>query len=266
MIKVLVNGFCGRMGTQVIKAVSSQNDMVIVGGFDPAASTDQVVLSGEPIAPAFKDLASALEQSKPDVLVDFTSPASIEGNLRIALPTGVDCVVGTTGLSFETYSELIKLAPKGTTLFHAPNFTTGAVLMMEFAKTAARYFPDAEVIELHHNGKKDAPSGTAVSTARSISQARKDAGITSTAPGKATEVDGFEGARGADAYGVPVHSIRSDGYVAHQEVIFGSPGQTLTIRHDSIERTSYMPGVLLAIREVGALDGLIIGLENLLGL
>ena len=266
MIKVLVCGFCGRMGSQVVRTVCGQDDMVVVGGFDPAALSGQVELDGEPIAPAFGDLISALAETKPDVLVDFTSPGSIEGNLRIALPTGVDCVVGTTGLSQEKYNELIKLAPEGASLFHAPNFTIGAVLMMEFSKKAAQYFPDAEVIEFHHSGKKDAPSGTAVSTARSIAQVREKAGIVTTAPGKETEMSGFAGARGAVTDGVPVHSVRSNGYVAHQEVIFGSPGQILTIRHDSIDRSSYMPGVLLAVREVGKLSGLIIGLENLLGL
>ena len=266
MIKVLVCGFFGRMGSQVVNAVCSQEDMTIVGGYDPAVLCGNVEWGGEKIAPAFGDLAQALAETDPDVLVDFTSPASVEGNLRCALPTGVDCVVGTTGLSVATYEGLIGLAPEGTTLFHAPNFTTGAVLMMAFAKKAACYFPDAEVIEFHHNGKKDAPSGTAVSTALSIAEARRGAGVFTHAPGKETELPDYLGARGADADGVPVHSVRSNGYVAHQEVIFGSPGQTLTIRHDSIDRTSYMPGVLLAIREVGKRSGLIIGLENFLGL
>jgi len=264
MIKVLVCGFCGRMGSMIVKTVHGQNDMTFVGGFDPAARTSQVELDGQPIAPAFDDLATAISETGADVLVDFTSPSSVEGNLRVALPTGIDCVVGTTGLTPDKYSELIKLAPEGTLLFHAPNFTLGAVLMMEFSKKAARYFPDAEVIEFHHNGKKDAPSGTAVSTARSIAQAQQEAGIVGGAPGKETEMPGFTGARGAAEGTVYIHSVRSAGYMAHQEVIFGSAGQTLTIRHDSIDRSSYMPGVLLAIREAGKLSGLIIGLEKLL--
>jgi 4-hydroxy-tetrahydrodipicolinate reductase len=138
--------------------------------------------------------------------------------------------------------------------------------MMAFSKIAARYFPDAEVLEFHHNGKKDAPSGTAMMTAQSIASEHASAGVTSNAPGSETELDGAAGARGANIDSVPVHSIRSDGFVASQEVIFGSAGQTLTIRHDSIERTSYMPGVLLAIRSVGSRSGLIVGLENLMGL
>ena len=145
-------------------------------------------------------------------------------------------------------------------MFYAPNFTTGAVLMMQFAKAAAPFFPEAEVLEFHHCNKKDAPSGTAVRTAEIISQARD--GRVSAAPGKETEIAGAEGARGALISGVPVHSVRSMGYVASQEVVFGSMGQTLTIRHDSWDRESYMPGVLLGIRSVGDKEGLIVGLEN----
>jgi 4-hydroxy-tetrahydrodipicolinate reductase len=258
------------MGSQVIRAVSAQTDMVVVGGYDPlsASGSDSVELDGVALAPAFSDLESALQTAKPDVLVDFTSPASVEGNLRVALAAGVDCVVGTTGLTEERLAELIALAPASghTALFHAPNFTLGAVLMMAFAQKAARYFPDAEVIEFHHNGKKDAPSGTAIATARRIAQARADAGMDTNAPGKESELDGCAGARGAFVEGIPVHAVRSDGFVAHQEVIFGSAGETLTLRHDSLDRTAYMPGVLLAIRRIRELSGLVIGLDRLLDL
>ena len=264
MIKVLVCGFCGRMGSIIVKTIHGQNDMMVVGGFDPAAQSSHVELDGLKIAPAFDNLETAISETHADVLVDFTSPSSIEGNLRVALPTGLDCVVGTTGLSMEKYSELIELAQEGTLLFHAPNFTLGAVLMMEFSKKAARYFPDAEVIEFHHNGKKDAPSGTAVTTAHGIAEAQKQAGIVGTAPGRETELKAFQGARGATEGTVHIHSVRSAGYMAHQEVIFGSAGQTLTIRHDSIDRSSYMPGLLLAIRKADSLSGLIVGLEKLL--
>ena len=168
--------------------------------------------------------------------------------------------MGTTGLSNAALEELAALAPAGTCLFYAPNFTTGAVLMMEFAKAAAPYFPEAEVMEFHHCNKKDAPSGTAVRTAEIISAAR--GGRASEAPGRETEIEGADGARGALVEGVPVHSIRSMGYVASQEVVFGSLGQTLSIRHDSWDRESYMPGVLLGIRSVGERSGLIVGLEN----
>lgn len=172
---------------------------------------------------------------------------------------GVVGVVGTTGMSDDTLNALAASAKPGTCLFYAPNFTTGAVLMMEFSQSCRSYFPESEVIEFHHCNKKDAPSGTAVRTAQIISRSRD---FTSVAPGAETEIDGCEGARGALVEGVPVHSVRSMGYVASQEVIFGSMGQTLTIRHDSWDRTSYMPGVLLGIRSVGKCSGLVVGLEN----
>jgi len=266
MIKVLVSGYLGRMGTQVVKAVTESADMQIVAGFDLNAAAGSVTFNGEDIAPEFSDLQQAIDSTRPDVMVDFTAPTAVEANLRVALPNAVDCVVGTTGLTRETLEGLGLLAPQGTCLFYAPNFTTGAVLMMHFAKIAARFFPDAEVIEFHHNGKADSPSGTAINTALSIAEQRSKTKLGSSSPGKETELAGREGARGASVEGIPVHSIRSDGYVAHQEVLFGSPGQTLTIRHDSIDRSSYMPGVLLAIRSVGDCTGLIVGLENLMSI
>lgn len=255
MIKVAVSGCAGRMGSTVVEAVTAADDMEVVCGIDPHA----------PAASAFPVYASVEEAVRAggfDVLVDFTQPAVVASNLRAALPAGIDCVVGTTGLGNDVLEELAALAPGGTCLFYAPNFTTGAVLMMQFAKAAAPFFPEAEVLEFHHCNKKDAPSGTAVRTAEIISEAR--GGRVSAAPGKETEIAGAEGARGALVSGVPVHSIRSMGYVASQEVVFGSMGQTLTIRHDSWDRTSYMPGVLLGIRSVGECSGLVVGLENFL--
>jgi 4-hydroxy-tetrahydrodipicolinate reductase len=252
------------MGKTIADAVSKQEDMELVGGVDVVAAEEDVITDerGNLISDAvFSDLDTALETAKPDVVVDFTHPTAVAGNIKKILAHGVDCVVGTTGLTKEDLAELAKGAKVGSnaTLFHTPNFTTGAVLMMLFAKQAAKFFPDAEVIEFHHNGKADSPSGTATTTARIIAEAR-DFGAVS--PGKETELSGYEGARGALASGVPVHSVRSDGYVAHQEVIFGSAGQTLTIRHDSIDRKSYMPGIMLAIRNVGARSGLVFGLET----
>ena len=252
MRKVAVSGCAGRMGSTVVDAVGAAEGMEVACGIDPHAQDGAF--------PVFASVAEALEGAEFDVLVDFTQPSVVAGNLRAALPAGVDCVVGTTGLSNETLEELAALAPQGTCLFYAPNFTTGAVLMMEFAKAAAPYFPEAEVLEFHHCNKKDAPSGTAVRTAEIISEAR--GGRASDAPGRETEIDGAEGARGALVAGVPVHSVRSMGYVASQEVVFGSLGQTLSIRHDSWDRESYMPGVLLGIRSVGERSGLIVGLEN----
>lgn len=260
MIKVLVNGALGRMGTQVVAAVDGADDMELVAGVDVMAFEGDVV--GSKRKHIYTDLSKAIDETGPDVMVDFTAPASAEANLRCALGKGVHCVLGTTGLSEEKLASIYEeSATGGAHLFHAPNFTTGAVLMMVFSQQAAKYFPDAEVIELHHDGKKDAPSGTAIRTARMIAAAKREA---SNAPGKETELEGCEGARGADIEGVPVHSVRTDGYVAHQEVIFGSKGQTLTIRHDSIDRSSYMPGVLMAVRAVDDIDGVLVGLENLM--
>ena len=253
MIGVAVAGCAGRMGTTVADAVRMSEDLELVCGIDPQGA-------GGAGFPVFASVPEAVEAARFDVLVDFTQPAVVEGNLRAALPAGIDCVVGTTGLSQETLEELAALAPAGTCLFYAPNFTTGAVLMMQFAKAAAPYFPEAEVIEFHHCNKLDAPSGTAVRTAQVISEAR--GGRESGAPRRETEIAGAEGARGALVDGVPVHSVRSMGFVASQEVVFGSLGQTLSIRHDSWDRASYMPGVLLGIRSVGEREGLIVGLEN----
>ncbi|MDR2492858.1 MAG: 4-hydroxy-tetrahydrodipicolinate reductase [Coriobacteriales bacterium] len=268
MIKVVVSGFAGRMGNEVLRAIQASNDIELAGGYDPAVGTktSTVMLDGTAIAPAFRDLGEALESVRPDVVVDFSVPSAVEQNIRTCVGHGIDCVIGTTGLSSDALEALSADIPSGTAVFVAPNFTTGAVLMMAFAQAAAAYFPDAEVIELHHNRKADAPSGTALMTARNIAQAQRRAGVTSGAPGKETELPGAEGARGACIDGVPVHSVRSNGFVASQEVVFGSPGQTLTIRHDSIDRTAYMPGVLLAIRSVAGLSGLVVGLDQLMDL
>lgn len=252
MIDVAVIGYAGRMGDAVVQAVTQADDMQMACGVDPNAA--------EALFPTFRTIREALDAVPFDVMVDFTQPDVVEDNIRAALPAGVDCVIGTTGLAPEKLEELSALAPEGTCLFVAPNFTIGAVLMMQFAKQAAPYFPEAEVIEYHHCNKKDAPSGTAVRTAEIIAEAR--APRVSEAPGRETEIAGAEGARGALIEGVPVHSVRSMGFVASQEVIFGSLGQTLTIRHDSWDRTSYMPGVLLGIRSVGERNGLIVGLES----
>ena len=251
MIRVAVAGFAGRMGSAVVDAVTAADDMEVVCGIDPFAKPADF--------PTYSEIAQAIEGEDFDVLVDFTQPTVVAGNVEAALSAGVDCVVGTTGLSNETLEGLSAKAVDDACLFYAPNFTTGAVLMMQFAKAAAPFFPEAEVIEFHHARKKDAPSGTAVRTAQMIAEARD---FTSAAPGKETEIAGFEGARGALVDGVPVHSVRSMGFVATQEVIFGSMGQTLTIKHDSWDRTSYMPGVLLGVRSVAPLSGLIVGLEN----
>lgn len=252
MIKVAVCGSGGRMGQAVIEAVSDAEDMELICGIDPKASSDERV-------PVFTSIEEAVEAHDFDVLVDFTQPDVVAHTIAVALPRGIDCVIGTTGLDDEQLAELAALAPEGTCLFVAPNFTIGAVLMMRFAAQAAPFFPDAEIIEYHHGKKKDAPSGTAWRTATLIHDAR---GYSSQAPGCETELPGAKGARGAKIEGVPVHSVRSMAYMASQEVLFGSMGQSLSIRHDSWDRSSYMPGVLLAIRHVGQAQGLVVGLEN----
>lgn len=258
MIRVLVAGAAGRMGSEVVRAVTQADGMEVVAAVDPRAADadlpDGVLRS--------TDLAAAIEEARPDVMVDFTRPDTVAANLSIALPAGVDCVVGTTGVSEQTLADLATAAAPDTCLFYAPNFAIGAVLMMLFSEQAAKLLPYAEVIELHHDQKLDAPSGTAARTAQLIAAARETA---PRVPGGETEVEGMEGARGAFVNGVPVHSVRLPGLVAHQEVVFGGQGQTLTIRHDSIDRTSFMPGVVLAISSVGGLNGLVVGLEKLLG-
>ena len=262
-IRVLVSGAGGRMGAETVRAVSAEPDMDVVAAVDPALAGATVPdAGGDPVAVS-GDLGAAIAASRPHVMVDFTRPDVVEGNIRTALALGVDCVVGTTGLTQETLEALAAGAPAGTCLFVAPNFAVGAVLMMRFAETAARYMPSAEVIELHHDRKLDAPSGTALRTARLIAAARES---TPVAPGRETEISGAEGARGALVDGVPVHSVRLPGLVAHQEVLFGGQGQTLTIRHDSIDRASFMPGVVLAVRAVAGMTGLVVGLESVMGL
>jgi len=263
MIRVLVAGAAGRMGREVVRAVSAADGMEVVAAVDPGAAGTVVDTHSDAGSLACRDgLEDAIAECTPDVMVDFTHPSVVEGNLRVALARGVDCVVGTTGLSEQVLREIANAASPGTALFFAPNFAIGAVLMMDFAERAARFLPHVEIIELHHDQKADAPSGTALRTAELVAQARR---TYPAVPGRDTELPGFEGARGAVVEGVHVHSIRLPGLVAHQEVLFGGQGQTLSIRHDTIDRSSFMPGVVLAVREVGQRSGLIIGLDQLMG-
>jgi 4-hydroxy-tetrahydrodipicolinate reductase len=265
-INVLVSGYLGRVGATTVRAIADQADMRLVGGYDPAASASAVTLDGRELAPAFSDLASALDNARPNVLVDFTLPQAVLPNLRLAVAKGVDCVVGTTGVSRAVLEELMLTATPNTAVFVAPNFAIGAILMAAACKQVAAYFEDVEIIEYHHNGKADAPSGTAIATAAAISAVRAQAHVSSRSPGAETELDGLHGARGAVSDDVRIHSIRSNAFMASQEVIFGSSGQSLSIRHDTTSREAYMPGVLLAIRKVSGLSGLIFGLEELMHL
>lgn len=252
MIKVAVAGYAGRMGSAVVDAVTAADDMTVgLAASIPMPQRRPSRCSARWPRRWMRRTSTCSSTSRADV---------VAGNLSVALPRGSIAWWARRGSPTRRWRGWPPRAAPGTCLFYAPNFTTGAVLMMEFAKAAAPYFPEAEVIEYHHCNKKDAPSGTAVRTAEIIAEAR--APRVSEAPGRETEIAGAEGARGALIDGVPIHSVRSMGFVASQEVIFGSLGQTLTIRHDSWDRTSYMPGVLLGIRSVGNRDGLIVGLEN----
>ena len=188
-------------------------------------------------------------------------------NIRFCIDQGIHCVVGTTGFDDERLAKIAEwLGPQPQVgVLVAPNFGIGAVLLMRFAQEAARFFPSVEIVELHHPNKVDAPSGTAARTARLVAEARRTAGLP-PAPDATRESDSLPGARGADVEGVPVHAIRLTGLVAHQEVLMGGPGETLTLRHDSFDRASFMPGVLLAVREIATRPGLTVGIESLLGL
>ena len=261
MIRVLVSGAAGKMGSEVVRAVAEAYDMEVVAAVDPGISGCLVpTASGEHVE-CRADLAMAIEAARPDVMVDFTHPTVVEGNLRVALAAGVDCVVGTTGLSEDKLAELAKLAPEGTTLFFAPNFAIGAVLLMRFAELASPFFETAEIIELHHDAKADAPSGTAMMTALRMAAA------SSQWAADPTRHEVLPGARGGvGAGGIHIHSVRLRGLVAHQEVLLGTAGQTLTLRHDSYDRASFMPGVLLAVKRVAERPGLTVGLDALLGI
>ena len=242
-IRVLVNGAKGRMGQEVVKAVTAAADLELV---------DQTDLGD--------DLIARIKASQAQAVVDFTTAAVAFENTRKILEAGVHPVVGTSGLLAEQVAELQQLAEdKGIGGLIAPNFAIGAVLLMKYAQDAAKYLPNVEVIELHHNRKADAPSGTAVKTAQLIAEARQE-----IPKALVQEKELFEGARGSEVHGVRVHSLRLPGLVAHQEVIFGGTGETLTIRHDSIHRESFMPGVCLACRKVIGTQQLFYGLEHLL--
>lgn len=248
MINIAVCGANGKMGQEVIKAVNTAHDMTLVAKID--------INNGE-----FATIKDAKNSVNIDVLIDFTQPKSIYENALYCLNNNINIVIGTTGLSDEQIDELKKLsAEKRLGCLIAPNFSTGAVLMMKFAQMASKYFDNAEIIELHHNQKKDAPSGTAVKTA--LMMAGENTNFTA---GNCLETETIKGARGANSYNnIHIHSVRMPGYIASQEVIFGSSGQILTIRHDSMNRECYMDGVLRAVRFVNENHSFVYGLENIL--
>ncbi|MDA8435661.1 MAG: 4-hydroxy-tetrahydrodipicolinate reductase [Actinomycetales bacterium] len=246
-IRVGVLGSAGRMGAEVVRAVTSAPDLELVAALDQG------------------DDLGALTAAGAEVVVDFTHPGAVMGNLEFLVAHGIHAVVGTTGFDDDRLA-LVRTWLEGspsTGVLVAPNFGIGAVLMMRFAALAAPYFESVEIVELHHPDKADAPSGTSRHTARLVAEARRAAGL--GAQPDAT-VDRLEGARGADVDGVPVHSVRVRGLVAHQEVLLGHAGETLTIRHDSLDRASFMPGVLLGVRRVAEHPGLSVGLDSFLAL
>ncbi len=244
-MRVGVLGAKGKVGVTMAAAVEKADDLTLSAEVD----------AGDPL--------SLFVDSGTEVVIDFTHPDVVMDNLKFLINNGIHAVVGTTGFTDEKLSQVESwLADSpGTAVLIAPNFAIGAVLSMRFAQEAARYFESVEVIELHHPNKADAPSGTAARTAKLIAEARKD-----LPPNPDATSTSLPGARGADVDGIPVHSIRLAGLVAHQEVLFGTQGETLTIRHDSIDRTSFVPGVLLAVRRVRERPGLTVGLEPLLDL
>lgn len=250
------------MGQAVLKAVQEADGLELVGAVDIKGGADTGSLVGLPANGILveTDLEALLARKKPEVMVDFTRPDVVFGNVMTALAHKTSPVVGTTGLSDEQKAEIAKAAEANDTpAFIAPNFAIGAVLLMVMSRQAAKYMPDVEIIELHHDKKLDAPSGTAIQTAAMIAEVRK-----AHKQGNPDEFEKLEGARGADYEGMHIHSVRLPGYVAHQEVIFGGLGQTLTIRHDSMNRESFMPGVVLAAKKVRSLKGLTVGLDKLL--
>ncbi|HBG17191.1 MAG TPA: 4-hydroxy-tetrahydrodipicolinate reductase [Firmicutes bacterium] len=261
-IRVLVSGAFGRMGREVVKAIVAQDDMTLVGAVDKTGVGAEIgqVCGLETLGIKIEqDLLSALKRTEAEVMVDFTTPLAVMENIKAAAETKVAGVIGTTGLTAENLEEINELASKSEKCFLvAPNFAIGAVLMMGFAHEAAKYFPDVEIIELHHDRKLDAPSGTAIKTAELIATGRVAEPVAKPAP-----LEKINGARGGEYLGIKIHSVRLPGLIAHQEIIFGNQGQTLTIRHDSLDRSSFMPGVLMAIRKVPTLKGFYYGLESL---
>ena len=260
-IKVIVHGAAGRVGQEVVKAVFQEADMKLVGAVDVKVSGDSLMLpDGSGKVPFSADLKSIIDTTKPDVVVDFTIAKASMPALLTAAGKGVSIVTGTTGFSAGELEEMEKLANANNVgIMAAPNFTIGAVLMMHIAKIVGKFMDHAEIIELHHDKKLDAPSGTSLLTAKAMAEARGKEFLPPSA-GEHTP------SRGQNDSGINIHSVRLPGLMAHQEVIFGAAGQTLRIRHDTINRECYMPGVIMGVRAVMKEKKFIYGLDKLLGL
>ena len=264
MHRVVVAGAAGRMGRAAVRTISRREDMTLVGALGRRTAVGQDAGSaagaGAIGVPITANLPEIFLVGRPTVLVDLSAGDAAAEHALTSLDHGVPVVIGATGLSMDAVASLRERAEaQGVGVILAPNFALGALLMMEFARRAARFFPHVEIIELHHDRKRDAPSGTAARTARLVAAARGSA-----PPPAVTETTTVEGARGGSVDGVRVHSVRLPGLVAHQEVLFGGPGQTLAIRHDSTSEESFMPGLVLAIQRVGGLTHLVEGLEHVL--
>ncbi len=260
-IRVVVQGASGKMGQEVVRAVHYAPDMRLVGAVEAGSPTGSLALpDGSGTVPFSADLEDLIRKTHPEVVVDFTIARATMPAVRVAAALGVNLVSGTTGLSAADLEEIKRLATQHNIgVVVASNFALGAIVMMHLAKIAAKYFDNAEIIELHHGAKADAPSGTALSTARAMGAARGK-------PFQQPAAKGDQTSRGLVAEGINLHSVRLPGLMAHQEIILGAAGQTLTIRHDTISRECYMPGVMLAIKEVVKRQGLVYGLDVLLGL
>ncbi|MGF1536975.1 MAG: 4-hydroxy-tetrahydrodipicolinate reductase [Elainellaceae cyanobacterium] len=269
-IPVIVNGATGKMGREAVKAIAQAEDMQLVGAISrrpdlQGQDVGEVAGCGPLEIPLLADMeatfASATQEKIQGVVVDFTHPDVVYDNVRAAIAYGVRPVVGTTGLSSAQIDELAQFADKASTgCLIIPNFSIGVVLMQQAALRASQYFDHVEIIELHHNQKADAPSGTAIKTAQMLAEIGK-----AYNPPQVEETEKLPGARGSLAEeNIRIHSVRLPGLLAHQEILFGAPGQLYTLRHDTSDRACYMPGVLLAIRKVCGLKSLVYGLEKIL--
>ncbi len=260
-MKVVVNGACGRMGKEVVKTVVKEKEHELVQACDKTHIGENILelvnTAGKRVN-VKEDLKDVIKVSNPHVIIDFTTPDVVMENIRIGLKANIHMIVGTTGITEADLGEIKDLAlNSGGNILIVPNFAIGAVLMMKFAKQAAEYMDNVEIIELHHDKKIDAPSGTSLRTVDLIN--KNNYGQLNK-----KSIEKLQGVRGGQKDGVHVHSVRLPGLVAHQEVIFGSQGQTLKIRHDSYDRSSFMPGVKLALNRIDKIDNMVVGLENII--
>jgi len=265
MKKVVVFGICGKMGRIISRELLKENDISIIGGFDKENVGKDIgeVLGIKNTGYKIYNAYEKIKKLRPDIIVDFTSAEIVINTINWAIDNGISIVVGTTGIKKDELIEIEKKALQSNSkVLIAPNFSIGAVIMMKISKMISRYFDNCEIIELHHDQKKDAPSGTSISTAEQIAKEKEF----NKERLKTGENETISGSRGAFSSGVHIHSIRLPGLLAHQEVIFGTKGQTLSIRHDSLDRTSFYPGVILAIRNIDKLPNYTFGLDKLISI